>query len=120
MPGAGVGRQIVLAEADFGHRVPRVPDISGCPPKIPTDVRPPLPNIRPPILAKAKHDGTPNLLKRITHLLVNGLHVLVFVDIGCAAPIVLEVIDAPRSVRAGILQLMAITAFISGASVRTG
>src|SRR6059036_3624188 len=103
MSGTSIGRQIVLIETDFRHGIPSVPNVAGRAPEISADVRSPLPYVRASILAKAKHDWMSYRLKRVAHLLVDGLHVLVLVDVPCPAPVVLQIVDAPCRVAFRVL-----------------
>ena len=64
--------------------------------------------------------GRPAAAKRVAHLLVDGLHVVVRVEIARAAPIVLEIVDAPGGPGAGVLLLVGVAAFVAGAGVGSG
>ena len=52
--------------------------------------------------------------------MINRLHIAVGINIASAAPIVFQIIDAPRSIGFGVLLLVAIAAFVTRAGVGAG
>ncbi len=53
------------------------------------------------------------------HLVVNFLHLTALIDFFRAAPVILQVIESPVNVLLRILRLVSVTAFVTGASLRT-
>src|SRR5579883_2226668 len=96
MSGARVRRKLVLLEPDVRHGIPGIADVAGSPPEISTHIRSPLPHILPAVLAQAEDYGPARLAQRVTHFLINGLLFFRRIKIAGAAPVVLEIIDAPR------------------------
>ena len=58
--------------------------------------------------------------QRIAHFLINRGHLFIGVQRARAAPVVLQIVDSPCGIRARVLFFVTITAFVSGAGVRTG
>src|SRR5260370_40329920 len=72
------------------------------------------------VLAKAVQNRPSGGAQGISHLLIHGLHLFIGVNVAGAAPVILQIIDAPLRVRAGILLLVAVTSFVTGASIWSG
>src|SRR5439155_3569873 len=112
--------QFVLLKTDLGHRVPGVANVSRGTPGIAAYLGSPLPHIIAAILTKAVENWTPRFQKRLTHLLVNGLHFLIGINIASATPVVLQIVDAPRRIGPCVLFFVAVTAFVSGTGIGAG
>jgi len=103
---------------------PGVLQIAVRPPEVASDLLPPLPDISLAVLAHRKDHVPRNLVERGAHDgvgLLQGFHRRIrsrkrFIR----APIILEEIDSPGRVGSRVLILVLITAFIPGASLRTG
>ena len=117
--GAGVFFEAVLVEADDGHSVVPVADVARRAPQVAPDRRSPLPHALEAVLAQAVNDGPPRARQGVVHLLVRGLHLGGLIDPRSAAPIVLQVIDAPVGVLLGVLFLVAVAPFVFGAGLRS-
>ena len=70
------------------------------------------------VLAQAIYDGPARSPQCLTHLLIRRLHVGRLHHLRGAAPVVLQIIDAPRRPRFGVLCLMRVAAFITRAGPR--
>src|SRR5205807_551055 len=88
-------REIALRKPDRRHRLPRITNINGGSPQITANEVAPLTGIVAAILAQAEDNLAARLLKRLTHPLVDGAHVIVLPNAGGAAPVVLQVVDTP-------------------------
>src|SRR5438046_1480925 len=104
-----------LSESDPGHALPRVGDVAGRAPGIAYDpvLRPPFPHVAPPVLTERVDDVARHLIQRRSAHLVRSLeHGELLIGLArrehtrVAAPIVLEVVDAPARERAKILKLV--------------
>src|SRR6185312_3266040 len=93
-------------------------NIAGGPPGISANFRSPFPGIIAAVLAQAEENRAARGLKRVTHLLINRAHIRILVDSSRAAPVVLQIVDAPLCVSLRILRFMAVTAFVSRACQR--
>src|SRR6266567_6377614 len=71
--------------------------------RFPPEAAPHSQTFRSPYWHKLKTMGRPVGLQGVAHFFVNGRHLLFLVDLFRAAPIVLEIIDAPASPGTGIL-----------------
>src|SRR5262249_29690760 len=69
---------------------------------------------------EAVNNGTAGGDERVSHLLVDRLHLVILIKNARPAPVVFQVINAPCGVGAGILLFVAIAAFVSGAGVGAG
>jgi hypothetical protein len=56
------------------------------------------------------HDGPPRIVERLAHTLVDGAHIGVMPDPGSAAPVILEIVDAPVRPSLGIDVFVAVAA----------
>ena len=115
VPGACVWLKRILAESDARHRLPRVADVAGRAPEIPTDRRRPRPHVVPAVLTQTEYDWPSRRLQRVAHLLVDGLHLIIFIYAPRAAPVVLQVVDAPGRICTRVVCFVAIAAFVPGA-----
>src|SRR5450432_1666161 len=109
-------------EADVVHGLPTVVDVAGGAPQIAADFVAPLANIQVAVLAKAVDNGAAGVRQRIPHLGVGGGHggLAVVVNLRGAAPVVLQIVDAPGGVSLGILLFVLVAAFVIGAGPRAG
>src|SRR5262249_52697259 len=120
MTGPGPLGKLILAKSDARHRIPRIAYIARRAPKIAAHVGSPFPNIMPAILAKAVDDGTAGGLESVTHLLIDGGHLFVGIQDSRAAPVVLQIVDAPGSIASRVLLFMPVAAFITRACIGPG
>src|ERR1051326_5300986 len=107
------------SKPDTIQRLPAVADVARRAPEVSTNLRAPLPHLVAAVLAQAVDDWAPGLQQRVTHLLVDRLHVLVFVDVAGAAPVILQVVEAPRRILLRVLLLVSEAAFVAGAGLGT-
>src|SRR5258705_743552 len=117
MSGLGPWRKFVLAKPNPRHRIPRITNVTRGAPKISTNVRAPLPHVKPAILAKAVNKRTLGRQQRVTHFLIDRGHLLVRVESPGATPVVLQIVDSPCRIGASVLFFVPITPFITGARV---
>ena len=115
MTRAGVRSRRRLLVDVIQHAVPLVADIAGGAPQIAAYLRSPLLHAAQSVFAKAEHDGSLGAFQSLSHLLIDRLKLFVFVDRTGAAPVVLQVIDAPGRVHLGVLLFIPVAARITAA-----
>src|SRR5271166_6910615 len=109
-----------LGVHDLHHAFVGVVDIAGGAPQVAADLRSPLPHIVAAVLAEAVDDWAVGRAQGVAHLLVDGTHSRVGIEAAGTAPVVLEVVHAPRGVGLGVLCLVSVAAFVSSAGVGAG
>src|ERR1035438_824987 len=121
MSGFGVLLQVdLLNESQVRHGGPRIANVAGGAPEVAAHFRAPLPDLRVAVLAEAINNGPSGSTQRVAHLLVYGLHFVVGIEVPRPAPVVLQVIDAPRSPGLSVLLFMTESAFVAGAGIWSG
>src|SRR4029077_8929959 len=117
--GAGVLLDAVLGARNEVHVVIVVGNVVRGAPGIAADRGAPFPDFAQAILAEAKDDRAAGFDESFVHPLVDLPHLLGLVEVGGAAPIVLEVIHAPGCISGGILLFVLVAAGISAAGLRS-
>src|ERR1035438_552878 len=98
----------LLVEADVNQGLPGIADIAGGAPGVASHFGAPRADVVLAVLTKAEDDLPSGFEERLAHFGVGRLlgHGRAIVHGPAAAPVVLQVIDAPRGVLLGILRVM--------------
>src|ERR1019366_10254842 len=117
--GAGVGSRGHLLFDVGHHAIPRITDVAGGAPQVTADVGSPFFHAAHAVFAQAIDNRPASRGERVSHFLVDGLQCIVLVDRARAAPVVLQVIDAPGSPHLRILRFVTVAGWIAGAGAWT-
>ena len=110
----------LIVEAEARHGPPVVADIARGAPEIAARGRAPFADVLPSVLAQAENHRPLRGAQREPHLLIRRFQLVGMVDLRRAAPIVFQVIDAPRRPRLRVLLFMPVAGKITGAGAGTG